>query len=91
MNVLDRAVSDGTIAAPLLRPVGVTGQTGSPVQNGEVRRTLAREGLVRTDARRVALGSTGHLERLQTSRRRKKNSRWRLEELGFEGDKGNAK
>jgi len=28
-------------AAPMLRPVGVT---GSPVQNGETRRTLAREG-----------------------------------------------
>ena len=41
---LDRAVSDGTIAAPMLRPVGVTSPTGSPVQNGEIRRTLAREG-----------------------------------------------
>ena len=91
MNVLDRAVSDGTIAAPLLRPVGVTGQTGSPVQNGEVRRTLAREGPIRAGARRVALGSAGHLERLQMSRRRKKNRRWRLKELGFERDKGNAK
>ena len=27
-----------------VRPVGVTGQTDSPVQNGEIRRTLAREG-----------------------------------------------
>ena len=46
-NALDRAASDGTDAAPMLRPVrpvGVTGQTGSPVQNGEIRRTLAREG-----------------------------------------------
>ena len=46
-NALDRAASDGTIAAPMLRPVrpvGVTGQTGSLVQNGEIRRTLAREG-----------------------------------------------
>jgi len=46
-NALDRAASDGTIAAPMLRPVrpvGVTDQTGSPVQNGEIRRTLAREG-----------------------------------------------
>ena len=45
-NALDHAVSDGTIAALILGPVrlvGVTGQTGSPVQNGEVRRTLARE------------------------------------------------
>ena len=31
-------------AAPMLRPVGVTGQTGSPVQNGKIRRTLAQEG-----------------------------------------------
>ena len=33
-NALDRAASDDTIAAPMLgpvRPVGVTGQTGSPV------------------------------------------------------------
>ena len=37
VDALDRAVSDGTIAAPMLRPVGVTSQTGSPVQNGEVR------------------------------------------------------
>ena len=47
MNALDRTVSDDTIAAPMLRPVrpvGVTGQTGSPVQNGEIRRTLVREG-----------------------------------------------
>ena len=43
-NALDRAASDGTDAAPMLRPVGVTGQTGSPVQNGEIWRTLAREG-----------------------------------------------
>ena len=47
MKMLERAASDGTIAAPMLRPVGpvrVTGQTGSPVQNGEVQRTLAQEG-----------------------------------------------
>ena len=34
-------------AAPMLRPVrpvGVTGQTGSPMQNGDIRQTLAREG-----------------------------------------------
>ena len=82
MNALDRAVSDGTIAAPILRSVrlvGVTDQTGSPVQNGEIRRTLAQEGPVRANARRVVLGSAGHLERLQTSRRRRKNSRKRLE------------
>ena len=46
-NALDRAVSDSTIAVPMLRPVrpvGVTGQTGSPVQNSEIRRMLALEG-----------------------------------------------
>ena len=47
MNALDRAASNGTVAVPMLRPVrsvGVTGQTGSPAKNGEVRRTLAWEG-----------------------------------------------
>ena len=47
MNALDRTVSDGTITAPklrLVRPVRITGQTGLPVQNGEIQRTLAREG-----------------------------------------------
>ena len=38
---------------------------------------------VRTGTRRVVLGSVDHLERLQTSRRRRKNSRWGLERLGF--------
>ena len=47
MNALDRAASDGTDAAPMLkavRPVRMTGQTSSPAKNGEVLRTLAREG-----------------------------------------------
>ena len=35
--------------------------------------------LVRAGARRVALGSAGHLERLQTSRRRRENNRKWLE------------
>jgi hypothetical protein len=38
-------------------------------------RTSAREGPVRADARRVALGLAGHLERLRTSRRRRKNNK----------------
>ena len=42
---------------------------------------------VRASARRVVLGSAGHLERLQTSRRRRKNNIWRLEELEFGDDK----
>ena len=50
-NAHDCAVSDSTnAAAPMLRavrPVRGTGQTGSPAKNGEVRRTLAREGPVR--------------------------------------------
>jgi hypothetical protein len=45
-------------------------------------RTSTREGPVGADARRVALGSAGHLERLRSSRRRRKNNRSRLEELG---------
>ena len=39
-NALDRAASDGTDAAPMLkavRPFRMTGQTGSPAKNGEVR------------------------------------------------------
>ena len=75
-NALDRAVSDGTIAAPMLRPVRVTGQTGLPVWNGEVRRTIAQGDPVREGARRVVLGSACHLERLQTSWRCKKNSKY---------------
>ena len=46
-NAHDRAASDGTDAAPMLkavRPVRMTGQTGSPAKNGKVRQTLAREG-----------------------------------------------
>ena len=39
---------------------------------------------VRVGARRVALGSAGHLKRLQTSQRRRKNNRLGLEKLGFE-------
>ena len=39
---------------------------------------------VRASAHRVVLGLPGYLECLQTLRRHKKNSRWRLEELGFE-------
>ena len=64
----------------------------SPVKIGDDQRTLAREGPRLASARRFILRLAGHLERLQTSRRRKKNSRWRLEELGF-GDKrkGNKK
>ena len=38
---------------------------------------------VRVGARRVFLGSAGHLERLQTSQRQRKNNRRRLEKLGF--------
>ena len=46
-NAHDCAASDGTDVAPMLRmvkPVKVTGQTGSPAKNGEVRRTLTWEG-----------------------------------------------
>ena len=44
MKTHGRAASDGTDAAPMLRPIRVTGQTGSPVKNGEVQRMLTREG-----------------------------------------------
>ena len=46
-NAHNRAASDGTDAAPMLkavRPVRMAGQTGSPAKNSEVRRTLAPEG-----------------------------------------------
>ena len=45
--MLERAASDGTIVATMLRPVRlvrVTNQTGSPVQNVEDQRMLAWEG-----------------------------------------------
>jgi len=42
-NALDRAASNGTIAALMLRPVRITGQTGLPVWNSDIRRTIARE------------------------------------------------
>ena len=67
-----------------VRPVRWTGQTGC---RGESATTDERSGgrePVRASVRRVVLGSAGHLECLQTSRRRRKNSRCRLKKLGFE-------
>ena len=46
-DALERAASDGTDVTSMLRavrPVRVTGQTGSPAKNGKARRTLVREG-----------------------------------------------
>ena len=57
MNALDHAVSDATIAALKLRPVrpvGVTGQTSSPVQNGE-NPMNARPGVTLSGQVRVGL------------------------------------
>ena len=57
--MLDRAASDGTNAAPMLkavRPVRVTGPTGSPAKSEE--RSPGRDP-VRAGARRVVLGSAG--------------------------------
>jgi hypothetical protein len=56
-----------------------------------MRRTLTREGPVRASARRVVLGSVGHLERIQTPSRRRKNSRLGLEKLGFGENKSKEK
>jgi len=55
--VLKRAVNDGTVAAPMLRPVRlvVAGQTcGEPTN-------VAREGPVGAGAHRVVLESAVHL------------------------------
>ena len=78
-NALDRAASDGRNVAPMLRavrPIRGTGQTSSPAKSDE--HSPGRDP-VRADTRRVVLGSAGHIERLQTSRRRRKNSRKWLE------------
>ena len=87
MNALDRAASDGTVAASMLGLV-------RPVRRCRTAKSDERSpgrDPIRAGACRVALGSVGHLECLQTSQRRKKNSRWRLEELGFEEDKKQCK
>ena len=60
-----------------VRPVRGTGQTG---RRGEAAKSNERSpgrDPVRASACRVVLGSAGHLERLQTSRRRRKNSKYR--------------
>ena len=85
MNVHDRAASDGTDATPMLKAV----RPVRPVRRRKTAKSDERSpgrDPVRAGARRVVLGSAGHLERLQTSRRRRKNNRLGLEELGF-GDK----
>ena len=94
-NALDRA-REKEIDAALPAWSGQTGlrdrSDRSPVRIGDGRRTRTREGPVRVGARRVVLGSAGHLKCLQTSRRRRKNNRWGLEELGFEDkSKGNKR
>ena len=75
----DRAASDGTVAASMLGLV-------RPVRRCRTAKSDERSpgrDPIRAGTRRIVLGSAGHLERLQTSRRRRKNSRWRLKKLGF--------
>ena len=85
----ERAASNDTDAAPMLRAVrqvrgaGQTGRRGESAKSDE--RSPGRDP-VRACTRRVVLGSSDHLERIQTSRRRRKNSRKWLKGLGF-GDK----
>ena len=67
MNAFDCVANDGTIAAPMLRPVGVTGQTGRRCGTATTEERLPGRDPVRAGVRRVVLGSAGHLERLQTS------------------------
>jgi len=60
----------------LHRPVRVTGQIGSPGLTSESDEYLPERDPVRASACGGVLGSAGHLERLQTSRRRRKNNRY---------------
>ena len=55
-------------------PVRVTGQTGSPELTNESDERSPGRDPIRAGTRRSVLGSAGHLERLQTSRRRRKNN-----------------
>jgi len=70
-----------------VRPFLGTGQTGRQWESATTDERSPGRDPVRASARRIVLRSTCHLECLQTSRRRKKNSRWRLEELGLGKDK----
>ena len=73
-----------------VKPVRGTGQTGHRGEAAKSNERSPGRDPVRAGARRVVLGSAGHLERLQTSRRRRKNNRLGLKELGFrDKSKGN--
>ena len=76
-NALDRAARErARCSSPCVERSDRSNRSDrSPVRIGDGRRTRTREGPVRVGARRVVLGSAGHLEHLQTSRRRRKNSR----------------
>jgi hypothetical protein len=66
-----------------VRSVKGTGQTGRQGESAKSDERSPGRDPVRASTHRVVLGSAGHLERLQTSRRRRNNSRWRLKKLGF--------
>ena len=55
-------------------PVRVTGQTGSPELTNESDERSPGRDPIRAGTRRSVLGSAGHLERLQTSWRWRKNN-----------------
>ena len=79
--MLDAALLHGAA-----RPVLGTGQASRRCESATTDERSPERDPVRANTRRVVLGSAGHLERLQTSRIQRKNSIWRLEELGFEED-----
>ena len=60
----------------VVRPVYGTGQTSRLWESATADEREPGRDPVRVGARRVVLGSSGHLERLQTSRRPRKNIRW---------------
>ena len=78
---------DAALLRRAVRPVKETGQTGRRLRSATTDERSPGRDPVMTSERRVVLESADHLECLHTPRRRKKNSKWRLEELEFEEDK----
>ena len=73
-----RGVRRGSMQRPprrAVRPVRGTGQIGRRGEAAKSDERLPGREPVKAGALRVVLGSAGHLERLQTSRRRRKNNR----------------
>ena len=74
-----RGVRRGSMQRPLrrvVRPVRGTGQTGRRGRMAKSDERSPGRDPIRASARRVVIGSASHLERLQTSRIRRKNSKY---------------